>query len=293
MTVHLLLLLAALAAPAAAHDFWIRPDSFAPAPDSPLAVRCFVGEQGVAGEPVARNDARLLRFELLGRGGRAAARPVVGQDGAEPAGAVRVPDDGAAWVVFENTPARLELEAAKFEAYLREEGLEAILARRAARGESDRPSREVYARCAKALLRPGGVVRESDAAVVLAPVGLRLELLPEADPETLAFGADGAELRVRLLFEGAPLAGALVKATLLAPHGPTGEPAAPAVALPFSAPAATGLHARTDAHGRVALRLARGGEWLVTCVHMLAAEGEAATDHDYESLWASLAFAAM
>jgi hypothetical protein len=204
---------------------------------------------------------------------------------------VRVPDGGAAWIVFENAPARIELPAEKFEAYLREEGLDAIVARRAQRGESGRPAREAYARCAKALLRPGGAARADDAGVLLAPAGLRLELAPEDDPAALAFGADGADLRVRLLFGGAPLAGALVKATLLAEPSPAGDAPTPAVALPFSAPVATGLRARTDADGRVVLRLPRGGAWLVTAVHMQAAEGEGAAAADYESWWASLTFA--
>ena len=53
------------------------------------------------------------------------------------------------------------------------------------------------------------------------------------------------------------------------------------------------MRLRPSARGGAAvLRLPRGGAWLVTAVHMRATEGAAATEADYESWWASLAFAA-
>jgi len=110
---------------------------------------------------------------------------------------------------------------------------------------------------------------------------------------------------VRLLWQGEPLAGALVKATLLVDAAP--EPDAPArAALPFGAPAATGLHVRTDERGEAVLHLPRGGTWFVGGEHMLVAEGGMARDGlsaadpahgrealppaDYESFWTSLTF---
>lgn len=274
MLARTLLLLALLAPPVAAHDFWILPAGFAPAPDAPFSVRLMVGEHG-AGAPVARRDERILRFELLSAAG---ARPVVGRDGDEPAGAVRPAGEGAAWLVYANTPARIELEGDSFEAYLREEGLEAVLARRAARGESARAARESYARCAKAWLRVGGAARDGDAALASTPLGLPLELVPEGDPAA-PDPATGGALRVRLLFEGRPLDGALVEAV------PLREAAPPPDALPAA------VQARTDAAGRAALTLPHGGGWLVTALHVREAAGEVARTADYESWWASLTFA--
>jgi uncharacterized GH25 family protein len=285
-----LLALLLLAVPLAAHDFWMRPERFSVPSKAPLPVRLFVGEGGV-GEAVLRDDARTLRFELLDAEG---ARPVLGRDGADPAGLVRVRLDGPQWLVFANSPKSIELEAAKFEPYLVAQGLDAIKARRAERGESGAPAKEIYSRCAKSLLRAGSVQQAAPSALVLAPVGLRLELVPLQDPGLLAPGADGVDFAVRVLFEGAPLAGVLVKATLLPDPPPIGKqapaPATPPLALPFGAPAATGIAARSDADGRVSLHLPRGGPWLLCAEHMLVATGEASKDHDYESLWASLSF---
>jgi hypothetical protein len=285
-----LLALLLLSVALAAHDFWIRPERFLLSPGAAVPVRHFVGEHGV-GEAVLREEARLLRFELIDAEG---SRPVLGRDGADPAGIVRLRCEGPQWLVFANAPRALELEPARFEAYLAAQGLDAIRARRAALGESGKPAREIYSRCAKSLLRAGAGRDAASEALVLAPVGLRLELVPLADPSTLAPGAEGVDLPLRLLFEGSPLAGARITATLLPEPPPIGgkapAPAPVASALPFGAPAATDIAARSDAEGRAILHLPRGGPWLVCAEHMLVAEGAGAGDHDYESLWASLSF---
>ncbi len=156
----------------------------------------------------------------------------------------------------------MSLDARKFEDYLREEGLERIVAERARRGETEKPSRELFSRCAKALLFAGeGPVGGEDRAL-----GFTLELLAEQDPYALRAGS---ELPVRLLFEGKPLEGALVVAI---PHGEPRE----------------SLSQRTDRSGRVRLRLPREGAWLVKAVHMVPAPADSGAD--WRSLWASLTF---
>jgi uncharacterized GH25 family protein len=95
---------------------------------------------------------------------------------------------------------------------------------------------------------------------------MTLELIPEKDPYTLA---PGAELPVRLLYQGKPLAGALVVALGL--HSTDGK-----------------LAARSGPDGRVRLRLPDAGFWLIKAVHMVPAPPE--TGVDWESLWASLTF---
>jgi uncharacterized GH25 family protein len=48
------------------------------------------------------------------------------------------------------------------------------------------------------------------------------------------------------------------------------------------------VRARTDAKGRVTLRLAHAGFWLIKAVHMEAAPADAGVD--WESWWASITF---
>lgn len=243
---------------ARAHDFWIEPSEFRPEPGASVTLRLRVGEH-FRGDPVPLNPPRVKDFVVATESG---VQPIVGRLGAEPAGAVAVERAGIAVVGYRSLPQRVELPAAEFERYLGMEGLESVIAARAARGESAAPGREIFSRAAKALLAVGGGRPGSGHDRVL---GLTLELIPERSPYALRVGD---ELPVVLRYEGKPLAGALVMAL----HG-SGE---------------TLASIRTDAAGRVGVPLSRGGMWLVKAVHMVPAP--AGTEADWESIWASLTF---
>jgi uncharacterized GH25 family protein len=260
----LLLALALLPAAACwAHDFWIDPSSFHPAPGQRVTVRLRVG-QHFRGDPVPRDPALLQRFAVVGPGG--AETPVPGVPGAEPAGFATLTAPGLSLIVYTGGRSPVSLDGAKFETYLAEEGLEAVRAARAKKGQTAAPVKEVFSRDAKAFLAVGG----KSGAGFDRVLGLTLELIPEKDPAALA---PGAELPVRLLYRGKPLAGALVAA--LPRDQPREQPDAK-------------VTARTDAAGRARLRLERPGVWLVKAVHMVPAPADAQAD--WESFWASLTF---
>jgi uncharacterized GH25 family protein len=242
------------ASPAAAHEFWIEPSTFRPEPERKVEFFLRAGELGKA-EPVPRRESRIERFELVGARG---VTPIRGAEGRDPAGEATTSGEGPWVAVLRSRPLSITLDPAKFEAYLREEGLEHVIAARAAKGQTRVDGREIYSRCAKALLGTG-------ADRVL---GLRLELVAEKDPAAL--GADRS-LPVRLEFEGKPLAGALV---LARSKGAGDRP----------------LRGRTDTEGRVIFQLDGAGPWLVSSVHMVPAPD--GVDSDWESLWASLTFRA-
>ncbi|HXU46306.1 MAG TPA: DUF4198 domain-containing protein [Thermoanaerobaculia bacterium] len=245
--------------PLAAHDFWIEPSTLEPAPGSRVGVRLRVGEN-FAGDPVPRDPARVVRFATIGPGGET---PIQGVPGGEPAGYAAIGPAGTYLLVFDSNRASVDLEAQKFEDYLKLEGLEKISDLRKKRGESAKPSHEVYSRKVKSLLIAGGEPGPGFDRVL----GLDLELIPEKNPSTLK---PGEALPVRLLFRGKPLAGALV------------------VAHPRSKPIEGALRQRTDAEGRVRFHLPPGEVWLVKSVNMIEAPKDA--NADWESFWASLTF---
>jgi uncharacterized GH25 family protein len=249
----------AMAGPAFAHDFWIEPSTFRPAVGSTLGVRLVVG-QGFRGDALPRNPAMIARFVLVTDAGET---PIGGRAADEPAGAVRIDRPGLALIGYRSLESQVSLEAAKFEAYLKEEGLESVIAARAKSADSQKPSRELFSRSAKSLVEAG----DSGAAGFDRVLGLTLELVPEKNPYALKAGD---ALPVRLLYEGKPLSGALV------------------VALAFDDPDAK-VAERTDAGGRVVLRLSREGAWLVKAVHMVPVAGN--PNADWRSIWASLTFA--
>jgi uncharacterized GH25 family protein len=246
-----------LAAPLAAHDFWIEPGSFRPSVGAPLAVHLVVGQR-FRGDALPRNPALIERFVLVSG---TSEIPVVGRPADEPAGLVTPPRAGLAWIAYRSLESPLSLDADRFEEYLREEGLESVVAERARRGESGKPSRELFSRAAKSLVRAGGAGSDGFDR----PLGLALELVPERDPYAL----HGEELPVRLLWQGRPLAGALVSA------------------LPYASPE-TKQSLRSDRDGRVRFRGIGPGVWLVKAVRMARVEDDPSAD--WRSVWASLTF---
>ncbi len=242
-----------------AHDFWIEPSTFRPAVAQRMAVRLRVGQE-FRGDPVPRIPSLLKRFTLVGPAGE---MDVPGVPNTEPAGFLSIPAPGLYMVVYAGNPEPVQLDPQKFNDYLGQEGLEKIAELREKRGETGAPAREIFSRCAKALLAVGGSTTGSGWD---RPLGLRLEIVPEANPYMLQ---GGGKLPARLLYQGKPLPGALV------------------VAFTKDRPAAK-VSARSDGEGRVALELDRPGTWLVKAVHMIPAARESGAD--WESFWASLTF---
>ena len=215
--------------------------------------------QRFRGDALPRNPALIERFVLVSGGGQT---PVAGAAADEPAGRVTPAQAGLAWIAYRSLESPLSLDAEKFDEYLHEEGLESVVAERARRGESGRPSRELFSRAAKSLVQAGG----SGNAGFDQPLGLALELVPERSPYALR---RGEELPVRLLWQGRPLAGALVSA------------------LPYASPEAK-QSLRSDRDGRVRFRGIGPGVWLVKAVQMVRVADD--PHADWRSVWASLTF---
>lgn len=250
--------LALAALPLHAHDVWIVPSSFAPAVGQVVGLRLLVG-QDLQGEALALVPGLARQFVVQDA---VARRPLAPRLRTATAALLRVTAPGLQVVGYYSHPSFIELAADKFNAYLAEEGLEAILAQRAGLDQSLASGREMYTRCAKTLLRTAATGPTSADQ----RLGFPLELVAERNPYD---SAAGQALPLRLSFEDRPLAGALVVAI-------------------NSRDGSHKLSARTDSEGRVQLLLPAGGLWLIKAVHMVPAPAGAAAD--WASYWASLTF---
>src|SRR5881396_1906133 len=114
--------IALLAVPLFAHDMWIEPATFQPQAGEIVGIRLRVG-QGLLGDPLPRDPALVNQFLFEDASGR---KPVIGRDGADPAGFLRVAMPGLLVVGYSSNPSVVELTAEKFNRYLEEEGLDAI-----------------------------------------------------------------------------------------------------------------------------------------------------------------------
>jgi uncharacterized GH25 family protein len=271
-----------LATAALAHEFWLQPASFRVAVGAVVPLKLLVGE-GFKGETWPRPTRRVRRFVRFGPASPADStdlRPALLADSVAPA--VRCPTAGTQLVVLTSAPSFIELPAAEFTAYLREEGLDNTLRHRQQQGEtSTKPGHEAYRRCAKTLVlatasaRTPAIPADTTYRRVL---GLPLELVPEQNPFRLRAGAS---LTVRVLRGGQPVPGALVQVWEAQPMPEqTGSPSV----------APTHFSTRANNNGRVLLRLSGNGPYLVAANFIEPTPAILASRADWLSTWATLTF---
>lgn len=251
-----------LASAAQAHEFWMVPDRFSPPVRGEVELALRVGENFV-GDPVGFGQPMAESLRWFSRGKEVVLTPQLPDDLAQDRVALAFDKPGAQLIVLDTRPFTITLPPDTFNAYLREEGLERVLAQRMAAGQDAQPGRERYRRHVKTLLRVGD---RSDASCCVR-AGQTLEIVPLADPQRLR---PGGSLSLQVLFNGAPLEGALVKV-----WNQRGAQL-------------NVLRTRTDAAGRSTTTLPWAGVWMASVVHMVPA-----TDNqgwDWDSHWGNLTF---
>lgn len=242
-----------------AHDFWL-----AATPSSETAARVYV-VAGHVGEhfPVPNSPTtpdRVDVWRVLGVNGEHAVPRDFYLEGQSLATKVRLPLTGVFLGVMTIRAREIDMTGQEFTDYLREEGLDRVIAERARLGQSGAPARERFARYAKVVIGHG-----APAPHLTRPVGGKAELVPLRDTGSVR---PGDTLDVRLLVDGRPVAGAMISA--LDGQGR--------------------VDARTNAGGVATLRLARAGAWLVKTVHMTKPVDAGTPPADWESFWVTLTF---
>ncbi len=253
----------AAASPAIAHDFWLQPKGFQfPAPArAPFVI--LVGH-GPVRQRWAVDLNRVVFLRSFGPGGVQDRRTEL-REGGGVDGVLQFSKSGTYVVAMQTTPAESDLPALRYNSYAAEEGLTPALVLRQRAGQTESNGREIYSRRVKALIQVGSV--GGPQPHVTRPVGLSLEIVPERDPYRLK---PGEALPVRVLFEGRPLAGALVKLTN----------------LDFDTrPVET--H-RSDRAGRAAFSVPNHGAWLINVIWTKPIRGNPKADFD--TTFSSLTF---
>lgn len=254
------LLLATLVA--GAHDTWLVPASFQVQAGRPVQVALNTSEDFPTSEAAAAPD-RIARFEAVTDTGRV---EVTGYrvEGKSLVAEV-TPGPGLTMVAAVTRARLIVLKQEIFNSYIGEEGLEPIVAARAARGQTYADGRERYSKIAKLALCAG----EAADRRYRQPLGLRLEIVPLTNPCSLRAGD---VLTVQVLFEGRPLPNVWLAAGTEGAHG-------------HNYP----LRQHTDADGRAIVPLDRPGPWFVRVLHMVASTEF--SDADWQSWFSTLTFA--
>jgi len=240
-----------------AHQFWVQPSEFWLRPPAELSVSLQVGDANSRQEsPIP--PRRVSRFEAIGPSGDSVDLR---------AGAARLDKSGAYVIALEtDTGAYSRQSAARFNEYLETEGLTPALEYRTRTHQLHVDGFERYSRTAKSIVLVGRHNRQAQRHVT-QPLGLKLEIVPQASPYA---DPQPTRLPLRVLYQGHPLAGALVKLLNLDQD-------------------LTGANQTvTDGAGMASFSMPTRGNWLVSVVWTRRLEDSA--DADYETTFASLTF---
>jgi len=261
-----LILLTALALSAgslAAHDLFLKLNSYFLAPNTAVRVPLLNGTFSTSENSIERN--------------RIAALSLAGPEEASPLDttaitarndttfiAVRTGGAGTYVLGVSVRPWEIELTGEQFNGYLKQEGLDDVLAERTRSGALATPAKERYAKHVKAIFQVGTARSEAWATAFAYPA----EIVPLANPYGLG---RGATLRVRCLVNGQPAPNVTVLA-----GGRTRTGARQAL-----------VKVRADADGVAAIPLAAAGKWYVKFISMRDATEPGIT---HQSEWATLTF---
>ena len=267
-----------------AHEFWINP---APNPlqvGETARLTLEVGEY-FRGDVLPFVGAQTVALRAYSADGVRDLAPILSLRATLPVLSLSLSTAGTQMVIFDSQPSIISLPADTFHAYLHEEGMDFIKAMRVAAGTATEPGRERYRRYVKTLMRANAAAPPGSAAQLAPPAandmtyavrtGQRLELVPLSDPLALS---PGDALGIQLLFDGAPLAGALVKAWNKGGPAPSQVREGQTVVI----------RAITSANGQATFNLPYAGPWMVSVVHMVPAVG--VKDIDWDSMWGNLSF---
>ncbi len=247
---------------ALAHDYWLEPEAFFIAVGGSVTVRMHLGGNFVSEEERPYKESSNVMFELYTARGAQDLAPLA-QDGETPVAQLKLNEAGNYLLAMERKPQTITLPAEKFTEYLKEEGLDSIIAERARLNESGSEGRERYRRFLKSLLQVG----DRQDVIYKRVVGQELEIFPLNNPYDLK---PGSTLRLAVFFQGQRLGGA----TVFAHHRAGGKVYTQKL--------------KTDSNGMVYVKLERAGEWLIRLVHMRRCVDCKAID--WESFWSAFSF---
>ena len=251
-----------------AHEFWFQPIASPQVPGTTVTLRLEVGEL-FTGEAAGFSQGSTQSLRLITSKTNQDLRPFLPEGNPEAEVSLMLEVPGTHLLAYDSAPQHVTLEAEKFHAYLRDEGLDFIKAMREKAGTDSQPGRERYRRHIKTLIQVGTPSKPGRAAdsTYATRVGQRLEIFPLRNPLTLL---PGAALPIRIEFDNKPLAGALVKAW----HKHKSQ--------------LLTIRATTSAQGLAEFNLPYGGDWMISVVHMVPVTDEDGVD--WESLWGNLSF---
>ncbi|TGE27919.1 DUF4198 domain-containing protein [Hymenobacter metallicola] len=250
---------------AVAQEFWLLPPRFFVEAGAKINLHVFVGEN-FTGSRWPGKPTRLTSFVHYAPNDTLDLTKTASQHDTLST-SVELVRPGVHLLAFSTTNSFVELDAETFNTYLKANELERVTHLRQQRGETSKPARELYRRCAKTLVQVGPS-RLDTVGTHAWKTGQPLEIIPEQNPYSLK---PEASLTCLVLYQGTPLPATQIQIW----QRVTGQPTR-----------VSRFH--TNKNGRVLFRLNGPGNYLVSSVYMEPAADRKAAD--WQSTWATLTF---
>ena len=247
-------------APIFAHEFWLQPQQYLFNEGDEVNIRFRVGDGFAAGENWKGNQERVNELKLYYADVTDNLKTVLSADEGDSV-QFSLFEEGTAMVTFNSANSYLELEAAKFNDYLLEDGLTSAIDYRKEHNETDSMSREFYQRSVKTIVQIGP--KKTD--ICKKQTSLPLDIIPLSNPYSLV---NLQTLKVKVLFKGQPLANAKMSVWYKMPD------------------AVTDTSFVSDANGKISFPVTISGEWMVSCVHMIHLDADPKAQ--WQSYWGSV-----
>lgn len=255
----------AICGPAAAHDFWLAPQSYQMEVARPIPLAIMIGHPKDKSR-WALDPHRVITLSSMGPGGVTDQQSRMST--LTPSGDMILSLKGAGThlVMIETTSAVSILPPEKFTDYVTEEGLTPIITHRNDNELEDEDGREIYSRRGKALVQIGDL-DEQDAPYVTRPVGMTLEIVPQDNPYALQAGAP---LTSTVYYRGEPIEGVTIGLISLdTKDGLIGTQ-------------------KTNTQGEVTFKRPKAGQWMLHAVWSDPMENTLTAD--YDTIFSSLSF---
>ncbi len=255
-----LLLLTFIVVSVSGHEFWIQPDKFIYKYAEPVNIKFLVGEN-FTGENWTGDKDKIKSLRLYFED--AIDTNVDDNLGKTKGDSLQIAllDEGTVMVTLNTTNSFIDLDAAKFNDYLKEDGLTEALKYRETNGDTAKNGRENYQRSVKTIFQVG----DKFTNVCKQKTSLPLDIVPTEHPYTVS--KDG-NFKVKIFFLGEKLKDAKVMVWHKLDNKISKE------------------EYTTDDEGEVKFFFSSEGEWMVSCVKMVRLEDDPKAD--WQSYWGSL-----
>jgi uncharacterized GH25 family protein len=242
------------------HEFWIQPDKFLYKRGETVNMKFFVGEN-FEGKNWTGNKDKVQNLELFFEDVKDTNLHKNLTDAIGDSLRVVMMDEGTVVVTMNTKNSFIELDADKFNAYLKEDGLNEALDWRMKNNDTAKAGREYYQRSVKTILQIGNKYNNTYKKKTSLP----LDIIPDDNPYNAA--KDG-NFKVKLFFNGEALKNTKVKVW----HKLDNK--------------LSTIDYVTNEEGEVKFFLAVEGEWMISCVKMVRVENDPRAD--WQSYWGSL-----